>query len=160
MAGGTSTRMASHHTSYIDDVTTTFIEYIAPTCTEKGKRTYRCAICNEVTSEEFPLTDHTYDYDNPKVLKEATCTEDGLIEYTCKVCGQTETVIDYAGHDPLEGTYVSKTSSCTEGGYQQYTCSRCGEFIKDSWPAQGHVWEKQTDGSYKCPKCGVTLDVK
>ena len=62
----------------------------APTCTEKGLRTYKCTVCGEeLRTEEIPATGHTEDSGN--VTKNVTLDTDGERTYKCTVCGNKRT---------------------------------------------------------------------
>lgn len=59
----------------------------APTCTEKGLRTYRCTVCGEVLrTEEIPATGHTED--TGTVTTAVTLNTDGVRTYKCTVCDE------------------------------------------------------------------------
>lgn len=59
----------------------------APTCTEKGLRTYRCTVCGEVLrTEEIPATGHTED--TGTVTTAVTLNTDGVRTYNCTVCDE------------------------------------------------------------------------
>ena len=58
-----------------------------PTCTEKGSKTYTCAVCRETKTEEIPATGHQNKEVRDK--KAATCTKAGYTGDTyCKDCGE------------------------------------------------------------------------
>lgn len=59
----------------------------APTCTEKGLRTYKCTVCAEVLrTDEIPATGHTED--GGTVTTAVTLNTDGVRTYKCMVCGE------------------------------------------------------------------------
>lgn len=99
-----------------------------PTCTEKGSKTYTCAVCHETKIEEIPATGHQ----NKEVRdnKDATCTKAGYTGDTyCKDCGiklsdgeETEAL----GHTWNKGK-VTRKATYTAAGQITYTCGRCGE---------------------------------
>lgn len=99
-----------------------------PTCTEKGSKTYTCAVCRETKTEEIPATGHQNKEVRDK--KAATCTKAGYTGNTyCKDCGEllkTGKETDALGHTWGKGK-VTRKSTYTAAGQITYTCSRCGE---------------------------------
>ena len=99
-----------------------------PTCTEKGSKTYTCAVCRETKTEEIPATGHQNKEVRDK--KAATCTKAGYTGDTyCKDCGEllkTGKETDALGHTWGKGK-VTRKSTYTAAGQITYTCSRCGE---------------------------------
>ena len=99
-----------------------------PTCTEKGCKTYTCAVCQKTKTEEIPATGHQNKEVRDK--KAATCTKAGYTGDTyCKDCGEvlkTGEETDALGHTWGKGK-VTRKSTYTAAGQLTYTCSRCGE---------------------------------
>ena len=99
-----------------------------PTCTEKGCKTYTCAVCQKTKTEEIPATGHQNKEVRDK--KAATCTKAGYTGDTyCKDCGElleTGKETDALGHTWGKGK-VTRKSTYTAAGQLTYTCSRCGE---------------------------------
>lgn len=99
-----------------------------PTCTEKGSKTYTCAVCRETKTEGIPATGHQNKEVRDK--KAATCTKAGYTGDTyCKDCGEllkTGKETDALGHTWGKGK-VTRKSTYTAAGQLTYTCSRCGE---------------------------------
>ena len=99
-----------------------------PTCTEKGSKTYTCAVCRETKTEEIPATGHQNKEVRDK--KAATCTKAGYTGDTyCKDCGEllkTGKETDALGHTWSKGK-VTRKSTYTAAGQITYTCSRCGK---------------------------------
>lgn len=99
-----------------------------PTCTEKGSKTYTCAVCRETKTEEIPATGHQNKEVRDK--KAATCTKAGYTGDTyCKDCGEllkTGKETDALGHTWDKGK-VTRKSTYTAAGQITYTCSRCGK---------------------------------
>lgn len=99
-----------------------------PTCTEKGSKTYTCAVCRETKTEEIPATGHQNKEVRDK--KTATCTKAGYTGDTyCKDCGEllkTGKETDALGHTWGKGK-VTRKSTYTAAGQITYTCSRCGK---------------------------------
>ena len=83
----------------------------APTCTEKGIRTYTCTVCHQTKTEDIEEVEHTWNEGN--ITKAPTCTEKGTKTYTCTVCNATKTEeIEALGHN-----------------YENGSCTRCMESI-------------------------------
>lgn len=99
-----------------------------PTCTEKGSKTYTCAVCRETKTEEIPATGHQNKEVRDK--KAATCTKAGYTGDTyCKDCGEllkTGKETDALGHTWGKGK-VTRKSTYTAAGQITYTCSRCSK---------------------------------
>jgi len=109
----------------------------APTCTEKGYTTYKCACGDSYTADEKSPAGHKL---TKTEAKDATCTEAGNIEYyTCNVCegyfldekGEkattaAEVVVAATGHK--YGAYKTTTKAkFGKNGEQEATCSVCGD---------------------------------
>lgn len=99
----------------------------APTCNEKGTKTYTCTKCGYSYTEDIPKITHNY---KTEITKEPTCTEDGTKTYTCKLCGDSYTeIIPATGHEYKKINIDDKT--------YKIECSKCGlnRFYKelDDW---------------------------
>ena len=111
-----------------------------------------------------------HEWDEGRVIREATCTEDGLKVSTCLICGRTaELAIPATGHDWDEGK-VTKEATCTEDGLKVSTCSVCGKTEETAISAFGHDWDGGivtkkatcTDDGLKvctCSVCGATEEI-
>ncbi|MBR4335848.1 MAG: hypothetical protein IKP74_05275, partial [Clostridia bacterium] len=96
----------------------------------KGEILYTCTVCGETRTEE---TDgHTYDFDHPKVVAQATCKQRGVILYTCTVCkfnGHQENVpIDPDAHVVRSGDLgrIAVPPTASQNGKLEKICSACG----------------------------------
>ena len=142
----------------------------APTCTEKGVKTFTCQndpnhrYTEEVSALGHSLTQHA--------AKAPTCTAIGWEAYeTCSRCDYTTYVeIPAKGHDYKS---VVTAPTCEAQGYTTHTCRNCGDSYVDSYVnALGHtegqiVVENNvaptctTAGSYDnvvyCTVCGEEL---
>ncbi len=147
----------------------------APTCTERGIRTYTCS-CGDKYTEEIAATGHQEVID-PAV--EPTETTEGKTEGSrCGVCGAIlkaqESIPalgvpkpEEPGHTHTYGSAVTKAPTCTERGIRTYTCS-CGDKYTEEIAATGHqevidpavepteTTEGKTEGS-RCGVCGAIL---
>ncbi len=144
------------------------------TCYKEGSVVTKCVLCDdEITNEDLPMIEHTWNDGEIKQGDAATCTADGKKTYTCTVenCGATKTeTISKLGHDWGAWT-VTKASTNTEKGEMTRTCSRgCTEKVEI--PAGGHnlVVSSSTAATcsaegkevYKCANhadCGITVEV-
>jgi len=83
-------------------------EYVAPTCTTKGSKTYVCTLCGETKVEELDALGHDWEEITTDETRVATCTEDGLAVYKCKTCGAIEKrTTNKLGHN-FEGGYCER----------------------------------------------------
>lgn len=117
---------------------------VEPTCEIPGRTEGKhCSVCNVVLKEakEIPALGHNWD--NGKIIKEATCTEEGEKEFTCTRCQKTRTEkITTTGHEEVIDAAVEPTCEIpgkTEGSH----CSVCNKVLKEAVeiPALGHNWD-------------------
>ena len=75
----------------------------APTCQEKGERTFTCTRDNSHTKTE-EIAKLSHDWDDGEVVTEPTCTTAGEKQLTCSVGGETKTeAIPALGHNYVNG---------------------------------------------------------
>ena len=132
----------------------------APTCTEKGSKTYICSECQKTKTEEVEATGHQ----NTELRgqKEAICEEAGYTGDTwCKDCN---TKIREGEEIPAPGTHtwkeeVTEAPTCTEKGSKTYICSKCQKTKTEEVEATGHQnTELQGQKAASCGAAGYTGD--
>ncbi len=132
----------------------------APTCTEKGSKTYICSECQKTKTEEVEATGHQ----NTELRgqKEAICEEAGYTGDTwCKDCN---TKIREGEDIPAPGIHtwkeeVTKAPTCTEKGSKTYICSECQKTKTEEVEATGHQnTELRGQKAASCGAAGYTGD--
>ena len=138
-------------------------------CSETGIRTYTCSICEEVRTEEIPMTKH--DWGEWATKTGATCIDAEVLARHCGECGAEETKEGQkaTGHQNTE-TRDNNEASCAEEGYSGDTyCMDCGTLIQSGSVISklSHTWdegaitieptaEKEGEKTYTCTTCGET----
>lgn len=131
------------------------------TCENDPSHTEECVI---------PKGGHTFDTENPTVVKTATCTSEGEETYACTAhedCGVTLTVTTAKIQHDL--TTVYKEANCTTGGSVVTTCKNCSYNDTTTLPVLGHNYVKgaHVDATctssgydvYTCSRCGDVKNV-
>ena len=156
----------THHThQYTEQITK------APTCTEKGIKTFTCS-CEDSYTEEIDMIPHT------AVVDESVapgCETTGLTEGKhCSVCNEVivaQETVEALGHDYDEGVVTAPT--CTEKGFITYTCKNDPMYHihVEEIPAKGHAdanndhicdngcgeaqgTHREQENSHTCEYCG------
>lgn len=98
----------------------------APTCTENGSRSKKCALCDDIAKENVSALGH--DITQHKA-KPSTCTENGWNAYeNCSRCDYTTYAeIAAGGHHFATDFTVDKSPTCTEKGSRSRHCLNCEE---------------------------------
>lgn len=134
------------------------------TCTEDGKKEYKCSNCSATKTEKTAdALGHKYKVS----VVEPTCTEGGYTYNECERCSYTKKTdrVDPTGHD---FQVVSTTTTCGKLGVTNYQCSKCTEvkFEHDTVTPE-HSYKKETVEStcvsygkdvYTCEICGHTYE--
>ena len=114
MVVGCGVEETPHTHSYTEEITK------APSCTEKGTKTFTCS-CNDSYTEEIDMLPHTEVVDEAVA---ADCENTGLTEGKhCSVCNTVivaQETVKVLGHD-YEGV-VTTAPTCTDKGVMTYTC--------------------------------------
>lgn len=117
----------------------------APTCTEKGLRTYKCTVCDKaLRTEEIPATGHIED--NGTVTTAPTCVTKGIKTYKCTVCGEVlrKEEIPATGHTEDSGTVTTRVT-LTSDGVKIYKCTVCGAEVRTETLAKPKLYETPID---------------
>ena len=81
--------------------------------------------------------EHIHEFDEGKIIQDATCTTEGIKEYKCNGCSETkqETI------QKLEHIYETTTiePTCTKEGLKTTKCKLCGNIDKEE------IKEKEVD---------------
>lgn len=90
----------------------------------------------------FLLTacEHTHEFGEWIVEKEATCTENGRNAAYCS-CGESKTKPIYAEGHSYGSWKTTKNATCTEEGEKTRYCVACSQKEEDSIAVTGHKWE-------------------
>ncbi len=85
-------------------------------------------VCVFASCNNDDVANHTHDYGEWEITKDATCTTDGSKERCC-TCGEKQTAsISATGHTIVSINAIE--ASCTSDGYTDgKSCSTCGEII-------------------------------
>lgn len=113
----------------------------APSCTEKGVKTFTCT-CGETRTEDIEMTEHTWD--NGTVTKAATCTEKGVKTFTCTACKTTRT--EDIETDATAHTFDTEHWTSDENNH--WHAATCPHDTEKSGE-EGHSFEGDT-----CTVCG------
>ena len=117
----------------------TYRDIVLPTCTEVGKRYFKCTVCNLIPNDADNVVDiPALGHDRTEEVIPPTCTMKGWTEVTCTRCEdlyEKKDETDPKGHtlykeaDAELGTHYKITfePTCTEKGELTYVCTVCGE---------------------------------
>ena len=145
---------STHDHEWDDGIITT-----EATVDHPGVKTFTCNICGETTNVPIPQIErepvdtnppdtdppspggdtkppqHTHNWGNGTITKQATCTSQGTRTYTCSGCGQTKTeaIATLAHNYQLINTVDAQVGVA---GYKEYRCSSCGNTYRETIPAK------------------------
>ena len=101
------------------------VKSVPPTCTEKGKDTYRCPLCKKRKSVKTDALGHEWGVCT--VVRAATCTEDGLIRCFCsRNSSHFEDKIQPAMGHEWEDWRIVLPAGADRTGLEERRCTRCG----------------------------------
>ena len=113
-----------------------YIEYVKPTCGERGYKKFNCSACGYEVSEIYKATGkHTFVTDNKNTIP-ATCKNEGKMVWVCDVCGEVKERTAEKNPDNHEWekdekgnlVWTVKVPATTEkAGTQQNICTGCGK---------------------------------
>ena len=115
---------------------------LAPTCTEPGKSSRKCSICEKtVDTAEIPALGHDFAADYT-VDQAPDCTNKGSESRHCTRCDATTDAreIPELGHDFAAEFTKDSVADCTHGSVESRHCTRCGAVtdVKTYDDALGH----------------------
>ena len=123
-----------------------YSDRVAPTCTEVGKRYFKCTVCNIIPLNDgdknvvdIPALDH----DRTETVVPPSCVDKGFTEITCTRCEdlyETKDETNPTGHTFEKGENVelgvhyqiSLEPTCTEKGEITYICLVCNKASTDA----------------------------
>ena len=146
------------------------------TCTEDGYTgdTY-CTGCGQLISKGSTIRSPGHQWNDGKVIQEATCRAFGVKSVVCMICGTMRDEVipkNPENHTGEKEVRNRLDATCTADGYTGDTyCTDCGEPVSkgDAIPAPGHQWVEDAmmfeatcrmvgTRSYRCAVCGATRD--
>ena len=141
----------------------------APTCCEKGEKTFTCTECDASYTEEidFDATNHAEYGTEVRDAVEVTCGADGFSGNThclgCKIKLEDGEVIPATGNHDYNSA-VTKTPDCKETGVKTFTCSVCEDSYtevieKDATNHADYETELRGAKAETCVENGYTGDV-
>ena len=116
-------------------------ESVEATCTQAGRKTWKCSTCGTVYMEEYEPKGH-----KPVnvAAKPATCTESGnTAGQKCSVCGKVLSglqTIPATGHNWFREEYTAP--GCETEGTGKFVCRNCKRWYRETYPAIGHDWDE------------------
>ena len=142
----------------------------APTCVDKGVKTFTCQHDETHTrTEEIEELGHAPAEAVKENNVDPDCVNDGSYDTVvyCSRCNEElsreTTVVNKLGH---KETWVETDPTCTEDGYITFTCERCGEErVVAGEAATGHIMSETSatapgcesvgnNAYYNCGECG------
>ena len=125
------------------------VETVAPTCTQKGSKTYTCKVCGHSNVVELDTAGHNYsrvENDQYKV-SDATCISKKTYVLVCTTCNHTSnstyTVGDFDKTKHVGEEEITYTKIDNDYHKQITTCTSCHETIEPS-PELPHKWVNGT----------------
>lgn len=132
------------------------------TCTEAGKSTFKCSLCEETKEEDAAALTHDMQFVE---TIEPTCQEGGYDAYACAREGcdeterrhETEPSLAPEAHKPVDDGIAP---TCIAGGSTNKVCELCGTTLESNKiPALGHTYERDGfDGETGVVKTAPTCE--
>lgn len=148
-------------------------ERVEPTAEKDGYVIYECENCKfrtdpevleyEGDTPEIPddpeITKHKFNYDEYRVVEEATCQSAEIREYVCLECGEKVRLPFGEMEDHVWLRQPAEKATCSKDGHSEYyRCVRClaedPTEPKVVYPATGH---HDDDGNGKCDSCNAAF---
>lgn len=141
----------------------TFVETVAPTCTDKGYDVYKCS-CGDTEKRNYKDA-LGHDMGAWVVVKEATCGEAGLSKKTCSRCDfSQEMTVSATGKHTWGAWVVVKDATCFSAGERYHVCTVCNLKKTESIAMVKHnvsgKWEyNDHEHWHECSNAGCTVKV-
>ena len=132
------------------------------TCTEAGKKVWKCTSCEENESISSPALGHDFELVNSTA---STCTDNGREEFKCTQCDEGYVdVLPLINHE-YDDYKVTNPPTCTLNGAIEGVCKLCGDITTVEISPLGHDYftiEVLVDPTCfstgteraKCSRCG------
>jgi len=100
------------------------VKQVASTCVDLGYDEHICSCGHKYKDNYQDVLGHQYD--EWKIIQQASETEEGLKERKCNVCEYKETEIIKKSNHIHDYSITVINPTCTQQGYSEYECT-CGD---------------------------------
>lgn len=116
-------------------------EFIEPTCTDAGEKSYVCVSCGESKTEKISALGHSWDTE-VTVNRKPTCTSDGIQGIICLRCYELKNkeIIPAKGHS-WSDKEILREPTCTIVGLERSSCTNCSTVVMSTIPLLDHQWD-------------------